>query len=152
MGNGVKRGEEGWRPEGTPLRTAKQRWRPEGTPLRTARQRQRWHPKGMPLRTTNKKATPRDVAPGFSPASSGLFSREVTRCAPGSSDSSNPASGNRRANIPAGLSKDLFERDSSRCTRRRHPRPLAFAGCDRNRPIARGGGPFFAYSKTRFVV
>src|SRR5256886_4777605 len=47
------------------LRKTKARWRPEGTPLRKAKQR--WHPKGMPLRKANKKATPRDVAPGFSP-------------------------------------------------------------------------------------
>src|SRR5438270_809192 len=113
--------KEGWRPEGTPLRktkarwhskgmplrTAKQRWRPKGTPLRKEQRwlrktKARWRPEGTPLRKANKKATPRDVAPGFSPASSGLLSREVTMCAPGSSDSSNPASGNRRANIPAG--------------------------------------------------
>src|SRR2546430_8545902 len=50
------------------LRKTKARWRPEGTPLRKAKQR--WHPKGMPLRKANKKATPRDVAPGFSP---GIF-------------------------------------------------------------------------------
>src|SRR5438876_11748398 len=106
MGNGVKRGEEGWRPEGTPLRTAKQRWRPEGTPLRTARQRQRWHPKGMPLRTANKKETIRDVAPSSSPASSGLFSEESTRGGQGRTGSANAGAGDRIATILAAPRND----------------------------------------------
>src|SRR5216684_418114 len=88
--------------------------------------KERWRPKGTPLRK------PRNVAPGFSPAFSWALSREATRCALRGSGSSNPVSGNRRADSPVERSKGLFERDSTRCTRRLRPWPPVCARCDRN--------------------
>ena len=98
------------------------------------------------------KAEPGNVAPGFSPAFSWALSREATRCALRGSGSSNPVSGNRRADSPVERSKGPFERDSTRCTRRLRPWPPVCARRDRNSAIAKAGGQFSFYSKTPFVV
>ena len=67
-------------------------------------------------------------------------SREATTEAQPCSGSSNQSSGNRIRGSPAEPSRDLFEQDSTRCTRQRHRLLLPCGGRGRNIWIARVDG------------